>query len=91
MVVKGYMQIAFAIHHHADDVVGILHIALILSPVQRPLPGTLFAFSQCQVSFGIVIADVLHAFVSHQGAVAEDGGIDGGLAVSFTDFHQPSA
>jgi hypothetical protein len=61
VMVEGYMNIPVTIQHHADDVMGILHIPFILCAVQCPLSGMEVPFSKSQEPFRIIVTDVLRA------------------------------
>ena len=87
-MVEGYMNIPVTIQHHADDVMGILHIPFILCAVQCPLSGMEVPFSKSQEPFRIIVTDVLLVTLRHQRIITEYGSVDGSLAVSFPHFHQ---
>ena len=56
------MQIAIAIQHHTDYVMGIFHISLVLCPLQCPLVRVQLPFTEHQIAVAVIVTDIL--FVS---------------------------
>ena len=76
-MVKRKMQITVPIYHHADDIMCIGYISLILATVQRPSGSSQNTFTYSQISIGIVIRYILHFSIRNQRTVTEYGRIDG--------------
>ena len=64
MVVEGNVQIAVAVYHEADDVVGIGHISFVGRAEKFPMVGVQWAFPDDQIAVAIVIGGVLVAVES---------------------------
>ena len=73
-------NIPVTVQHHADDVMGILHIPFILCAVQCPLSGMEVPLSKSQEPFRIIVTDVLLVTLRHQRIITEYGSVDGSLA-----------
>ena len=88
VVVERDVQIAVAIGHDADDIVRILHMALILGLLQDKFCVAELTFAQSKPSCRIVISYVLRLTKGCHRAVAEHGGIDGIVAISDACFDE---
>lgn len=58
-MVEGNVQIAFAVYHKADDVVGIGHISFVGRTEKLPTVGVQWAFSDDQIAVAVIIGGVL--------------------------------